>query len=68
MKILIVAHTSFNQIGGHERYTHQLANAIAKSLGKRNVILWPIEQQIPLKKIDQQAYSIIHPFFIKIYG
>lgn len=65
MKVLIVAHTSFNQIGGHERYTHQLANAMATSLGRRNVILWPIEQKIPLKKIDKQAYSIVHPVFYK---
>ena len=61
MKILIVAHTSFNNIGGHERYTHQLANALAGILGHNNVLLWPVEQRIPLKNITGKSYKIISP-------
>lgn len=65
MKVLIIAHTSFNEIGGHERYVHQLANALASSLGGTNVLLWPVEQSIPLKRIDGQAYTLVAPWWYR---
>ena len=58
MKVLIIAHTSFNLVGGHERYTHQFANALSSSIGRSNVLLWPVEQSIPLESIRGQQYTL----------
>lgn len=65
MKILVVAHTSFNEIGGAERYSHQLANALATSLGRANVLFWPIGQRVPLTRIDGQAYTLVSPWWYR---
>jgi phosphatidyl-myo-inositol dimannoside synthase len=65
VKILFIAHTSFNQIGGHERYSHQFANALATSLGGSNVLFWPVEQSIPLRKIDDQVYTFVSPLLYR---
>lgn len=61
LKVLIVAHASFNQLGGHERYSHQFANALATSLGRANVLFWRIEHPVPLKRLDGEAYALHAP-------
>ena len=65
MRILIIAHTSFNQIGGHERYTHQFANAMAATLGRKSVVVWPVEQSVPLRRINGQNYTLLSPFWYR---
>lgn len=65
VKILIVAITSFNEVGGAERYAHQFANSLATSLGQANVLLCPIRQKIPLGVIDGQKYTTINPWWCR---